>query len=47
MNDDVAYDVEGMSLIVNVSYIDWIMRWISCMSRELYLNTYSGSSLYS
>jgi hypothetical protein len=47
MDDDVADDVEEMGLVVNMSYVDWMMRWIGCMSRKLHLNTYSGSSLYS
>jgi hypothetical protein len=47
MNDDVTDDVEEICLIVNVSYINWMMRWICCMSRELHLSNYSESSLYS
>jgi hypothetical protein len=43
----VTNDVEEMSLIVDVSYIDWMMKWICWVSRELHLNTYSESSLYS
>jgi hypothetical protein len=45
MYHDVADDVEKICLVVDVSYVDWMMRWICYMSRELYLNTYSGSSL--
>jgi hypothetical protein len=32
-----------MSLVVNVPYIDWIIRCINCMLRELHLNIYSES----
>jgi hypothetical protein len=47
MYDDVADDVKEICLIVDVLYVDWIMRWIGRMSIELYLSTYSGPSLYS
>jgi hypothetical protein len=47
MDDDVTDDAEEMSLFVDMSYVDWMMRWICCMSRELYLSSYSESSLYS
>jgi hypothetical protein len=38
----VTDDVEEMRLLVDVSYVDWMLRCIYCMSRELYLSTYSG-----
>jgi hypothetical protein len=31
MDDDVVDDVEEIGLIVDMSYIDWMMRWIDCM----------------
>jgi hypothetical protein len=46
MNDDVTNDVEEICWIIDVSYVDWMMRWIGCKSRELHLSAYSGSSLY-
>jgi hypothetical protein len=47
MDDDVVDDVKEMGLVIDVSCVDWMMRWIGWMSKELHLNTYSGSSLYS
>jgi hypothetical protein len=41
MNDDVTEDIKEMSLIVNASSIDWMMRWICYMLKELYLITYN------
>jgi hypothetical protein len=41
MNDDVTEDIEEMNLIVNASSIDWMMRWICYMLKELYLITYN------
>jgi hypothetical protein len=42
VNDDVSDGVEKMSLVVNVSCVDWMMSWIGCISRELHLSNYSG-----
>jgi hypothetical protein len=39
---DVADDVEEMSLLVDMSYVDWMIRLICCISRELHLITYGG-----
>jgi hypothetical protein len=36
MNDDVIDDIEKMSLIVDMSCINWMMRWISCMSKKIF-----------
>jgi hypothetical protein len=47
MDDDAIDDVEEVGLVINVSCVDWMMRWIGCISRELYLSTYTRSSLYS
>jgi hypothetical protein len=47
MNDDVSDNIEEMSLVVDVSCVDWMIKWICCISRELHLSNYSGSSLYS
>jgi hypothetical protein len=44
MNDDVTDDVDEM---VDLSCVDWMMRWICCMLRELHLSTCNESSLYS
>jgi hypothetical protein len=33
MDDNVTDDIEKMSLIVDMSYVDWMMRWICCMSK--------------
>jgi hypothetical protein len=45
--DDGVDDVEKMSLVADVSYVDWMMRWIGRMSRKLHLSNYSMPSLYS
>jgi hypothetical protein len=29
----VADAVEKMSLVIDVSCVDWMMRWIGCISR--------------
>jgi hypothetical protein len=47
MDDDVGDDVEKMSSVMDVSCIDWMIRWIGYMSIELHVSTYSVSSLYS
>jgi hypothetical protein len=47
MDDDMTDDVKEIGLIVDVSYVDWMMRWICYMSKELHLSTYSVLSPYS
>jgi hypothetical protein len=47
MDDDVADDIEEMCLVVDMSCVDRMMRWIDNMSRELHLSICSGLSLYS
>jgi hypothetical protein len=39
-------DVQKISLIVDVPCVDWIMRWIDYMPRELHLSIYSALFLY-
>jgi hypothetical protein len=33
----VADDVEKVSLGANVSYVDCVLRWIGCISRERFV----------
>jgi hypothetical protein len=40
----VVDDIEKMSLIIDVSCVDWMMMWIGCVLRELHLSSYSESS---
>jgi hypothetical protein len=44
IDDNVGDDVENTSLVLGVSCVDWMTRWICCTSRELHLNT--SSHLY-
>jgi hypothetical protein len=37
MNDDLTDDVEKLSLVIDVSYVDYMIMLIGCMSIELYL----------
>jgi hypothetical protein len=34
MQYDVANDIEEVSLDANVACVDWLIRWICCMSTE-------------
>jgi hypothetical protein len=47
IDNDAEDDIDEMNLVVYVSYVNWMMRWISCMSRKLHLSTCIESSLYS
>jgi hypothetical protein len=36
IDDDVTDNIKKMSLIVDMSCIEWMVEWISCMSKELH-----------
>jgi hypothetical protein len=36
MDDNMTDDIEKMYVIVNVSYIDWMMKWIYYMLKETF-----------
>jgi hypothetical protein len=36
MNDDVTDNIDKISLIADASYVDWMIRWICCMSRIVF-----------
>jgi hypothetical protein len=40
-------DIEKIILVVDISCVNWMVRWIGCMSRKLHLTNYNESSLYS
>jgi hypothetical protein len=36
MDNYMTDDVGEIYLVVDVSYVDWMMRWIACISIELH-----------
>jgi hypothetical protein len=36
MDDDMTDNVDKMCLIIDVSCVDWMIRWIGCMLKKLH-----------